>query len=111
QKVEIERAVFLGVQGEESSAALRVHARVESLEVGGLPRERRPIVDQLDGDLAVLKVDLRHGVLHVPLVTCRAAHFIPSRRAKKGTLSDGATARSGRGRSGATRPPRWRPAP
>ena len=49
-----------GVEREQVPAPARIELVVQSLEVGSLPREGGPIVDEADRDLAALKVDLGH---------------------------------------------------
>ena len=59
--VEEEGAVVLRVERHEPPAHLRIDLLEERLEVRRLPGERGAVVDDLDGDLAGLCVELDHG--------------------------------------------------
>src|SRR5262249_9716318 len=62
QEIEVERAVVGGVERDQLAARLREQHAVELLEVRGLARERRAVVDELQQDLPAGHVDLDHGV-------------------------------------------------
>ncbi len=61
EQVEEDRAVLGGVDRDQLAAALRVGAAVQDLQVGGLPSDRRAVVDQLDLDRPVAVIQLDHG--------------------------------------------------
>ena len=61
EQVEEDRAVLGGVDRDQLPAALRVGAAVQDLQVGGLPPDRRAVVDQLDLDRPVAVIQLDHG--------------------------------------------------
>ena len=60
QQVEQDRAVLGGVDRDHLAPAPTVGALVENLEIGGLPAQRRAVVDHLDLDRAVPMVELDH---------------------------------------------------
>ena len=61
EEVEEDRPVLRGVDRDQLPAALRVGAAVQDLQVGGLPPDRRAVVDQLDLDRTVAMIQLDHG--------------------------------------------------
>ena len=61
QQVEEDRAVLRRVDRDQLPAALGLGGAVQDLQVGGLPADRRAVVDQLDLDRAVAVIQLDHG--------------------------------------------------
>src|SRR3989454_2449166 len=61
EKVEVDRAVVAGRQRDHVALVVVGQAAVDVLEVGGLPRETRPVVHDLEVDDLLRVVDDRHG--------------------------------------------------
>ena len=55
KQVEEDRSLLLGVDGDQLAAMPPERGRVQHLEVGGLPADRWPVVDDLDLDDAVAR--------------------------------------------------------
>ena len=92
EQVEEDRAVLGGVDRDQLPAALRVGAAVQDLQVGGLPPDRRAVVDQLDLDRPVAVIQLDHGgpgVAGEASVPARSVRCHGFRQATQATGCDG----------------------
>src|SRR6185295_12333916 len=65
QKVEEQRPVVVRLHRQEPPAHLRRRPRVQLLQVGRLPGQTRPVVDDLDRDFALGVVELHESEARV----------------------------------------------
>src|SRR6185369_7875463 len=72
EKIEENRTVPLGREGDELAATLGLHRRVDGLEARGLPREARPVIDDLRRDLVGEGIDGRHWKDPAPIYHVRS---------------------------------------
>src|SRR5260221_12737030 len=67
QKIKKKGSIGCGCQRNEVATITRRDARMDVLQVGRLPTERRPVIDNLEMDLFASVVDDRHGSLRSPM--------------------------------------------
>src|SRR5260221_6030351 len=63
QKIKKKGSIGCGCQRNKVATITRLESRMEGLQVGRLPTERRPVIDNLELDLFASVVDDRHGSL------------------------------------------------